>query len=228
LSFPKEICFSTATAQAQAPSSTYNVQPTIPDFTPVSTLITDHKLPGAVVLIGHNNQIVFHHAYGLRKLPGEPGINGETAAEPMTEDTIFDMASLTSTARPFSTPTSAPHLIPVSASRVEAWGFSPMNYPSQQNGALAPATTQPPPPKTDAEKRAAQKALKGQLHAPYSPPWNGYRFGFSRFVIVTIVRVTVSVHGCNRKGGKIARQMIANSGFPKCSILTIWRFHATP
>lgn len=173
LSFPKEICFSTVTAQAQAPSSTYNVQPTIPDFTPVSTLITDHKLPCAVVLIGHNNQIVFHQAYGLRKLPGEPGINAETAAEPMTEDTISDMASLTSTARPSSTPTSAPHLIPVSASRVEAWGFSPMNYPSWQNGALAPATTQPPLPKTDAEKRAAQKALKGQLHAPYSPPWNG-------------------------------------------------------
>ena len=35
-------------------------------------------------------------AYGLRKLAGEPGLDGSPApAEPMTEDTIFDMASLT-------------------------------------------------------------------------------------------------------------------------------------
>ncbi len=69
------------------------------DFTPIQTLLTqaiaDKKLPGAVVLIGHNNQIVFHQAFGLRKLAGEPGLDGTPApAEPMTEDTIFDMASL--------------------------------------------------------------------------------------------------------------------------------------
>jgi SSS family transporter len=70
-----------------------------PDFSQVSQLINDaiaaHKLPGAVVGIGHNGKIVFHHAYGNRKLAGEPGPQGELAAEPMTEDTIFDMASLT-------------------------------------------------------------------------------------------------------------------------------------
>ena len=70
------------------------------DFTPISTLITDaiaaKKLPGAVVLIGHNDKIVFEHAYGNRKLAGEPGLDGNpSAAEPMTEDTLFDMASLT-------------------------------------------------------------------------------------------------------------------------------------
>ena len=69
------------------------------DFSEVSTLITqaiaEHKLPGAIVLIGHNNQIVFHKAYGDRKLAGEPGLDGNPSpAEPMTEDTIFDMASL--------------------------------------------------------------------------------------------------------------------------------------
>ncbi|RZU39696.1 sodium:solute symporter family transporter [Edaphobacter modestus] len=70
-----------------------------PDFTPVSTLINDaiaqHKLPGAVVVVGHDGKVVFHQAYGNRKLEGEPSPNGSTAAEPMTEDTIFDMASLT-------------------------------------------------------------------------------------------------------------------------------------
>jgi len=71
-----------------------------PDFSPVSTLISDaiaaHKLPGTVVVVGHNGHVVFHQAYGNRKLAGEPGLDGTPSpAEPMTEDTIFDMASLT-------------------------------------------------------------------------------------------------------------------------------------
>ena len=41
-------------------------------------------------------EVVFQQAYGSRKLAGEPGLDGSPApAEPMTEDTIFDMASLT-------------------------------------------------------------------------------------------------------------------------------------
>jgi SSS family transporter len=77
---------------SQAPKSTTS------DFTPISSLINNaiaaHKIPGAVVVIGHNGKIDFEQAYGARKLAGEPGPFG-TAAEPMTEDTIFDMASLT-------------------------------------------------------------------------------------------------------------------------------------
>ncbi|WP_263378497.1 sodium:solute symporter family transporter [Granulicella paludicola] len=70
------------------------------DFSPISALlndaITNHHLPGAVVVVGHNGQVVFHQAYGSRKLAGEPGLDGQPSpAEPMTEDTIFDMASLT-------------------------------------------------------------------------------------------------------------------------------------
>lgn len=81
-------------AQTLAPAATQ------PDFTQVSTLINGaisaHKLPGAVVVIGHGGHIVFEQAYGVRKLAGEPGLDGNPApAEPMTEDTIFDMASLT-------------------------------------------------------------------------------------------------------------------------------------
>jgi SSS family transporter len=71
-----------------------------PDFTPITTLLTNaiaaHQLPGAVVLIGHDGKVVFEHAYGNRKLAGEPGLDGKPSpAEPMTEDTLFDMASLT-------------------------------------------------------------------------------------------------------------------------------------
>ena len=58
--------------------------------------IAAHKLPGAVVIVGHKGHIVFHQAYGNRKLAGEPGLEGSpTPAEAMTEDTVFDMASLT-------------------------------------------------------------------------------------------------------------------------------------
>jgi CubicO group peptidase (beta-lactamase class C family) len=71
-----------------------------PEFAPVSKLINDaiaaHRLPGAVVVVGHGGKVVFHEAYGSRKLAGEPGLDGSPApAEPMTDDTIFDVASLT-------------------------------------------------------------------------------------------------------------------------------------
>ena len=81
------------------------VAPSPYDFGAVSTLIDDaiaaNELPGAVVQIGHGGQVVFRKAYGERKLDGEPGLNAVPApAEPMTEDTIFDIASLT---KPFAT-----------------------------------------------------------------------------------------------------------------------------
>ena len=70
------------------------------EFATVSKLMNDaiaaEKLPGGVVVIGHGGRIVFHQAYGARKLAGEPGLDGSPApAEPMTKDTIFDIASLT-------------------------------------------------------------------------------------------------------------------------------------
>src|SRR5579875_256214 len=71
-----------------------------PDFATISQLMNNaiaaQRLPGAVVMVGHDGTLVFHQAYGLRKLAGEPGLDGSPApAEPMTEDTVFDMASLT-------------------------------------------------------------------------------------------------------------------------------------
>lgn len=71
-----------------------------PEFAAVATLMNDaiaaQRFPGAVVVVGHAGEVVFHQAYGLRKLADEPGLDGSPApAEPMTEDTIFDVASLT-------------------------------------------------------------------------------------------------------------------------------------
>jgi CubicO group peptidase (beta-lactamase class C family) len=76
--------------------------PVVPegDFTAVAQLVEDAiaapRMPGAVVQVGHAGKIVFRQAFGARKLDGEPGLDGAPApAEPMTEDTIFDLASLT-------------------------------------------------------------------------------------------------------------------------------------
>lgn len=85
----------TASARAAAPEVIPNG-----DFSAVSRLVGEavaaHRLPGAVVQVGHAGNIVFRQAFGVRKLAGEPGLDGAPApAEPMTEDTLFDIASLT-------------------------------------------------------------------------------------------------------------------------------------
>jgi CubicO group peptidase (beta-lactamase class C family) len=100
-----------APVAAPTPTEPPDAAPTS-DFATVSKLINDaiaaHRLPGAVVVIGHGGKVVFHQAYGVRKLAGEPGLDGSPApAEPMTEDTIFDMASLT---KPLATATAVMQL----------------------------------------------------------------------------------------------------------------------
>ena len=49
--------------------------------------IAQHQIPGAVLIIGHDGQVVYRKAYGSRAL--------EPRREPMTVDTVFDCASLT-------------------------------------------------------------------------------------------------------------------------------------
>jgi uncharacterized protein YbbC (DUF1343 family)/CubicO group peptidase (beta-lactamase class C family) len=53
----------------------------------ITQAIDQGKLPGAVLLIGHDGQIVYRKAYGRRAIVPKP--------EDMTLDTIFDCASLT-------------------------------------------------------------------------------------------------------------------------------------
>lgn len=91
-----------AAPPAARPTTTATTAPVVPggDFTGVARLVADAiavpRLPGAVVQIGHGGNIVFRQAFGLRKLPGEPGLDGDPSpGEPMTEDTLFDLASLT-------------------------------------------------------------------------------------------------------------------------------------
>jgi uncharacterized protein YbbC (DUF1343 family)/CubicO group peptidase (beta-lactamase class C family) len=53
----------------------------------INLAIEQGKLPGAVLVVGHDGRIVYQKAYGKRALVPAP--------EAMTEDTIFDIASLT-------------------------------------------------------------------------------------------------------------------------------------
>ena len=53
----------------------------------IEQAVTDKKLPGAVVLIGRGSRVLYQKAIGHRAV--------EPVAEPMTLDTIFDLASLT-------------------------------------------------------------------------------------------------------------------------------------
>src|SRR5262245_24839317 len=53
----------------------------------VRDAIAQHQLPGAVVLVGRGDAVLYTQAIGQRAVPPAP--------EPMTEDTIFDLASLT-------------------------------------------------------------------------------------------------------------------------------------
>jgi len=53
----------------------------------VTEAIARRQLPGAVIFVGHGSRDVYRKAFGSRAV--------EPAAEPMTADTIFDVASLT-------------------------------------------------------------------------------------------------------------------------------------
>ena len=53
----------------------------------VRDAIHDDQIPGAVLLVWHNGQVIYRKAFGNRAL--------EPRREAMTLDTIFDIASLT-------------------------------------------------------------------------------------------------------------------------------------
>jgi uncharacterized protein YbbC (DUF1343 family)/CubicO group peptidase (beta-lactamase class C family) len=53
----------------------------------VEEAIRDKQIPGAVVIVGHDGEVVYRKAFGSRAI--------EPHREPMTVDTIFDLASLT-------------------------------------------------------------------------------------------------------------------------------------
>jgi uncharacterized protein YbbC (DUF1343 family)/CubicO group peptidase (beta-lactamase class C family) len=91
----------TVTATAAVPHtvgqpSTAAVAAAVADASPVrlaavdaiiQQAIADGNIPGAVLIVGHNGKVIYRKAYGSRAL--------EPKREPMTLDTVFDLASLT-------------------------------------------------------------------------------------------------------------------------------------
>ncbi|MCA8986855.1 MAG: beta-lactamase family protein, partial [Planctomycetaceae bacterium] len=65
----------------------------------VEQAIQDQRMPGCVVVIGRHNAVLYQQAFGQRQLLPEQ--------EPMTVETLFDLASLT---KPIATATSI-HLL---------------------------------------------------------------------------------------------------------------------
>jgi uncharacterized protein YbbC (DUF1343 family)/CubicO group peptidase (beta-lactamase class C family) len=61
----------------------------------VAEAIANHSVPGAVIVVGRHDRILFRRAYGFRQV--------EPDRSPMTLDTVFDLASLT---KPIATATS--------------------------------------------------------------------------------------------------------------------------
>ncbi len=53
----------------------------------IQSAVADGNIPGAVLIVGHNGAVIYRKAYGSRAL--------EPRREPMTLDTVFDLASLT-------------------------------------------------------------------------------------------------------------------------------------
>ena len=77
--------------EAKKPKSTKTAAKESYDFAPVDALVqqqvNDLAVTGAVLLVGHNGRVVHQKAFGYRAL--------SPRREPMTTDTIFDLASLT-------------------------------------------------------------------------------------------------------------------------------------
>ncbi len=74
-------------AQAGAPLPYLSEEQFAPIARIVEKAVRDGKTPGAVVLIGNSEQVLYRRAFGERAREPEPAL--------MTEDTIFDLASLT-------------------------------------------------------------------------------------------------------------------------------------
>ena len=79
-----------APAKKKSPAPAPQVKETA-NFSPVDTLIQEQinnqAITGAVLLVGHDGRVVHQKAFGLRATTPRP--------EPMTVDTVFDLASLT-------------------------------------------------------------------------------------------------------------------------------------
>ncbi|MGC2272948.1 MAG: serine hydrolase domain-containing protein, partial [Candidatus Sulfotelmatobacter sp.] len=80
----RRLIYTIAILLASARATSFAQKP--PDFSAIDRLVNqavdEHRLPGAVVIVGHHGHVVYRKAFGWRSL--------EPTREPMTLDTIFD------------------------------------------------------------------------------------------------------------------------------------------
>ena len=116
-------------------------------------------IPGAVLMVGHDGRVVYHKAYGWRALI--------PTREPMTEDTIFDLASLT---KVVATTSCVMKLFEQGKIRID----DPVTryLPEFQGG------------KSDITVRNLMTHFSGfRPDLDLDPPWSGYETGIQRALI---------------------------------------------
>ena len=143
------MCAALATAAASA--QTFSASPLL-DQT-IAQAIAQGRIPGAVLIVGHNGRIVHRKAYGERALV--------PTHEAMTVDTIFDLASLT---KVVATTSSLMKLFEEGKFRLN--GRVTQYLPEFQGG------------KSDITIRDLFTHFSGEPpDLPLNPPWTGYETG---------------------------------------------------
>jgi len=143
------LCAALATATASA--QTFSASPLL-DQT-IAQAIAQGRIPGAVLIVGHNGRIVHRKAYGERALV--------PTHEAMTVDTIFDLASLT---KVVATTSSLMKLFEEGKFRLN--GRVTQYLPEFQGG------------KSDITIRDLFTHFSGEPpDLPLNPPWTGYETG---------------------------------------------------
>jgi uncharacterized protein YbbC (DUF1343 family)/CubicO group peptidase (beta-lactamase class C family) len=142
--------FSSIAAHAQSFTGAAELDNTI------NQAIREDKIPGAVVLVGHNGQVVYRKAYGYRSLL--------PAKERMTADTVFDIASLTKIVA-----TTSAMMKLVDRGRVRIDDLVTVYLPEFQSGAT---------PITVRDLMTHFSGLRPDLDL--EPPWNGYETGIRK------------------------------------------------
>jgi len=171
---------------AQAPAPVESSAGFAPIATLVEAAIARNELPGAVVLAGRGEQVVYRRAFGRRALAPAP--------EAMTEDTIFDLASLT---KVVATTTSVMKLIEEGRIRLNdpVAQFVPDFGKYNKNGVtirhlLTHTSGLRPDLELEVEFRGADEAIRRAVEeVPTAPP--GERFVYSDinfFLLGDIVR----------------------------------------
>jgi uncharacterized protein YbbC (DUF1343 family)/CubicO group peptidase (beta-lactamase class C family) len=115
--------------------------------------IEEGRLPGAVLLIGHNGQVIYRKAYGDRALIPRP--------EAMTVDTIFDCASLTKVIA------TTPSLMKLFEQGKFRFNDRITQYIPEFQGGKSPITIR--------NLFTHFSGLKPDV--PLTPPWTGYQHG---------------------------------------------------